>query len=779
MTRFRILSPLILAVVCLITYGGVFRHGFVHWDDNLHITENPGLNPPAWSSLVRFWREPYEDLYIPLSYTLFTAEAVLADAIVPRGDGAPPHPLVFKLTSLFLHWACAVLVWLLLQRWTGRWIPSLIGAAFFAVHPVQVESVAWTSEQRGLLSALLGLAALWLRVPLAACPPVGERDPACTGGQAASSTPRVAPDVRSTGFPPVHIWAGWKPALRSTRWREPAALLLFAAGLLAKPTLVVVAPIVLAIDLLEGGRDWRRAVVRSLPWWGLAGAMTLLTQRVQPAGALPFEVNFVQRLQIACDALAVHVRHWLWPWPLGIDYGRTPEVALHSSLWWFGAIGLIAAGAIAFRAAPRIRLAIALTVLGLLPTLGLQPFAFQTISTVADRYAYLALLGPALGLALLVSGRALAPGSDQGRSPAMRGFGGLRPDQNRGLAPARSVLAVAVLVSLAIVSHRQVAVWRSDDALFRHALSVNPRSHIAWNNLGQNLVRRGDRVGAEAAFRRAVDIAPNTAHALYNLGVQAERAGDENKAGEFFERAAVQPQARAEMLIAWARWLARHDRQTEALEWYAKVVGTDARPAEAVSEFAMLLHETGSTPQAKTLLESAMAKDAHAWSPRVALGHLLLSEGRTDDAAQLYEAALAIREDLPEPLLNLGLLASRQGDWKSAEDLLARARSAALQRTNPEVAATATKELSAVLQASGLAILEAGSARPAVEKFQQACELDPTSAAAHFHLGRAHLAAGDAAAARKSLTLALGLVPPDSEAAHDIRAVLKRAGTEG
>jgi Flp pilus assembly protein TadD len=174
----------------------------------------------------------------------------------------------------------------------------------------------------------------------------------------------------------------------------------------------------------------------------------------------------------------------------------------------------------------------------------------------------------------------------------------------------------------------------------------------------------------------------------------------------------------------------------------------------------------------------AVAGDSRAWSPRVALGHVLLSEGDEEGATRLYEEALDIRDDLPEAWLNLGLLKSRAGEWGAAETLLARARQTALAAQRPEVAAAATKELSAVLQAAGLAALDAESARTAVEKFQRACQLDPSSAAAHFHLGRAHLANGDPAAARNTLTHALGLVPKDSEAARDIRAVLKEAGED-
>ncbi|MDZ4688839.1 MAG: tetratricopeptide repeat protein [Planctomycetaceae bacterium] len=706
------MAALVLTAVLLITYCGVLWHGFVHWDDDLHITDNESLNPPRWSSVARFWLEPYEALYIPLSYTFFAGEVVLADAVFPRQLDEPPHPLVFKSGSLVLHGGCAFLVWLLLCRWTGRPWGSLLGAVLFAVHPVQVESVAWTSEQRGLLSAGLGLSALWLHPPA--------RGPTDT--------------------------------VRPARWREPLALLLFAAGLLAKPTIVVIAPIVFVGEMLGAGTHWRQALWRSWPWWCLAGAMTLLTQSVQSAGRLPFDVSLLQRLQIACDSFAFHVLHGVWPWPLGIDYGRTPDVALNGWLWWLGLIGLAAAGWLIARGPSRVGLAVALFVLGLLPTLGLQPFAFQTISTVADRYAYLALLGPVLGFALL---------TDRARSPA------------------RLAMLGGVLIPLAAISHWQVNTWRTDETLFRNAIAVNPRSHIAWNNLGQGLHRNGDSAGARAALLRAIEIAPRSSVALYNLGVEAERQGNEPEAGRYFEQAAEQPEARPQALIAWARWLGRHNRQPEALEWYRQTLESYPRHVEALTEYAGLLHAQGETDKAKPLLEAAIAVGPTAWSPRVALGHILLGEGNIDRATKLYGEALRIRDDLPEPLLNLGLLKVQERSWDSAEHLLTKARAAALRAGRDDLAAAASRELVAVLQALGISSLDIGGSAAAIEWLQRACELDPTSAAARFHLGRAYLMHGDATAAREALTRALGLVPADSEPARDIRTVLKQAGGDG
>jgi tetratricopeptide (TPR) repeat protein len=697
------LAAFVLAVVVLVTFGGVLSQGFVHWDDDLHITNNPALNPPTWVSVGRFWLEPYEDLYIPLSYTFFAAETVLADALVPRRPGEPTNAIVFKAASLMLHWGCACLVWGLIRRWTSNGFGALFGAMLFAIHPVQVESVAWTSETRGLLATTLGLGALALH-------------PAAN-----------------------------EPARRRI-WRESLALVLFAGSLLAKPQLVILAPLVVLSDCLGREEPVGTALRRSWPWWCLAGIGFGVTQLAQSAGRLPFTVTVLERVQIACDSLGFYLVHLVWPSALGIDYGRTPSVALSQSLWLFGAafIGMVAI--VIWRGSRLARLSCALLILGLLPTLGLVPFAFQAISTVADRYAYVAMLGLALAMSLLLG---------------------------RHASPVKMVLGGGLLVLMGIVSHQQVTVWGSDQKLFEHALVVNPRSPIAWNNLGRAKLTTGDEAGALAAFERAVELNPRSSVALYNLGVLAEQHGNESEAGRFFKEAAQQPEARAKTLVAWARWLARQNRNDEAVNWYHRALDVDPRHTNALTELGSLIQLAGESAEAGRLLEQAVAADPSSWSARVAFGHYLLEKQNLDQAVAQYEAALALRDNLADPLFNLGLIRARQGALKDAEGMFSRSREAALAANDSKLASAATSELVAVLQGFGLQLFEAGQIPEAIEKFQRACELDESSAPAHFHLGRAYLAQGDSDAARRELARALELVPADSPASHDIQTVLE------
>src|SRR5688572_2968348 len=149
---------LILAV--LATYGRILQHEFVDWDDGGHITNNPHLDPVSWKSMVHFWREPYFFHYVPASYTLFTLEAWLAQSSRDATGDLQFNPAIFHAGSLVLHIGCVLLTYRLLSILRGQRVAAAAGALLFALHPLQVESVAWISEQRGLLCAMFSLLCL-------------------------------------------------------------------------------------------------------------------------------------------------------------------------------------------------------------------------------------------------------------------------------------------------------------------------------------------------------------------------------------------------------------------------------------------------------------------------------------------------------------------------------------------------------------------------------------------------------------------------------------------
>jgi hypothetical protein len=154
-----------LAILWLATVAALWpvcRNQFVRWDDHAILYQNPTLNPPALSSLQSWWTTPHQRLYTPVAYTLWGLIAWLARVPPDPGTGIALNPHVFHTANLVLHLLTSTAAYFLLKRLLGiRW-PAAAGAMLFAIHPVQVESVAHASGIQGLLCGLFGLTAVWL-----------------------------------------------------------------------------------------------------------------------------------------------------------------------------------------------------------------------------------------------------------------------------------------------------------------------------------------------------------------------------------------------------------------------------------------------------------------------------------------------------------------------------------------------------------------------------------------------------------------------------------------
>ena len=360
-----------------------------------------------------------------------------------------------------------------IRRHTGNWQPAtgnsstienrkskienvsaFAGALFFALHPVQVEVVAWASGMKDLLGGLFAVLALWqyvrhLRTPLAA-----------------------------TGRWPL-----------TPNFAAATAFLILA--ILSKPTAVVVPLMAIVMDRLLIGRAWRAVLLTVMPWLLLAVLGAVVARLNQPAAHVP-QVSAPWRPLIAADAIVFYLRRLVVPIGLAPDYGRTPQVALTSVWPWLGVPILGAIGCLIWRlrkAGPWPAAAL-LALSGLLPVLGLVPFDFQGYSTVSDRYLYFAMPGVALAVAALL---------ERAR-------------------PAVAVAAtVAIFLVAGTLSFLQAGRWRDDRHLYGHTLRVNPDSWVALNTMGALLGTEGQEDLAAEYFRRAIRIQPRYVRARENL----------------------------------------------------------------------------------------------------------------------------------------------------------------------------------------------------------------------------------------------------------------------
>jgi tetratricopeptide (TPR) repeat protein len=464
---------LLAVVIGFAIFAPTVAFEFTNWDDGINVTENPYLNPVSADNLKFLWTHAYRRLYVPLAYTSFALEAVLWDM----------KPAGFHFTNTLLHALSCGLVFLILRQLLANSGGALVGALLFAVHPLQVEPVAWVTGRKDVLSGFLALLA-------------------------------------------IHQYVRWS---QHGRWASyVVATLAFVLALTSKPGAVAVPLVALAVDRLYLKRPLGRSLIAVLPWLLVAAGWVVLTMWAQPPGEFADEpVSWWQRPFIAGDAVAFYLSKLVVPVGMVAVYDRPPVTVL--SHWWVyvtPVVPLVLAVLLVWRGNPALRTGGAVVLAALLPVLGFIRFTYQEYSTVADRYFYLSMLGVALAAGWFYDWWRRSRG---GGSRVLR------------------VVAVVVLVVLAVKTLAQQRVWRDSYALWTHNLEWRPACPLANYNLGRIFTERDDPAKAVERYRRAIASRPNymkarhnLANELYRLGLWAKREGHETEAREWCQQAREQ-----------------------------------------------------------------------------------------------------------------------------------------------------------------------------------------------------------------------------------------------
>lgn len=477
---------LLLAAATIVAFGRVVTHEFTIWDDPHTIAQNPSFRPPTVAGVLDYWRlfEPPTaetgqvvhhayGLWVPLTYTVWGALAAIAQVRDPSAAGGVElNPYVFHAANVALHAGSALLAFHLLRRLTGNdERAAVVGAALFALHPVQVEAVAWASGTKDVLAGMLGLAALLLYVRHA--------------------------DARPTRRRRLDWWL---------------ATLCFAAALLAKPSAVSVPLLAAAIDLLLLRRPWRATALAVTPWLAIAAVAAVIAKLAQPGTGLT-NTDLWLRPLVAADAVAFYLGKVVFPAGLTVDYGRTPAAVVASgAVWWTwlipAAAAIAAAAAWQFRGVRMPGAALAVFVLAPLPVLGFTPFLFQFYSTTADHYLYVAMLGPGILAAWLVrnGGRGLLFTA----AVFIAILAGMTVRQGGFWRDSEALFTRAVQVNPnSFAGHNNLGTLASmqgrvEDAerRFRRAVELQPRGLQAIKNLREILTVQGRPREAMEALRQ-------------------------------------------------------------------------------------------------------------------------------------------------------------------------------------------------------------------------------------------------------------------------------------
>lgn len=616
-----------VAVIVLtgIAFAPILSQPFVFWDDQAVIVENVHIRKFNGENLRWMFSTFYMGPYHPLTWISFALDYQLW-GLDGRG---------FHLTALLWHAAAAIALFLLSRRFFEIAQPGLItrpmlgracaafAALLFAVHPLRVESVAWATERKDVMSGCFAILAVL--VYLRTHRPFGVSDP-------------HAPAQWELRFEPA---AGATPRQHETSRGHlggiAAATLLFAASLLSK-TIALGLPAVLSLldfyplRRLDGTtwwtRDSRHVWLEKLPFWlcSTAAAAAALWGQAQ-AGAMT-EVGHLgtaQRAGVASYAVMFYCVKTMLPSRLSPHYEFPTDLAAWTPWLATSAIIAVAVTVALFRwrrAEPAPGVAWLSYLILLAPVSGVA----QTGSQIAaDRYTYI----PCVAFAVLAGGVAARWGlSSADRSP-----------RRSGIALCCGAAAILMLAGL---TWRQCRIWRSDESLWRQALSVEPRSSMARSNLAIAAIRHGDWDRATGLLRDAVDLNPANAHALTNLGLVLQRRGESDAALRHLH-AAWRLRSAADVSYNLALvYQQRHD-WGEAARWYEQTLRIQPDYVKACNNLGICLKRSGRFNDAGVWYERAIRLDPEYADAHYNLAILRTEQGRFADARASLQAVLRLQ----------------------------------------------------------------------------------------------------------------------------------------
>ena len=611
----NVFMSLALVIATVVVYLPVRHHEFVNFDDDIFVTENPNIQDGLTWRSVR-WAltaglthdERNADYWRPLSFLSHALDIELF-GLRPAGH---------HLMNVGLHAAAAVALFLVLQSMTNAFWRCALVAALFALHPLRVESVAWVTERKDVLSGLffmltLGAYVGYVRHPFSLA-------------------------------------------------RYLAVALLFALGLMSKSMVVTLPFVLLLLDYWPLGRTrWVKPVVagnnvtmppgqllkEKLPLFALAAASGLVTFLRGRAG--PGAIGLLARIPLGMrigNALLSYGRYigkMVWPTRLAVFYPLHP--GLPAAAVMGAGVGLVAVTAGVIWAARRKPWLVTgwFWYLGMLvPVIGLLQRGAEPME---DRFTYLPSIGLLIMLCWSVPARAV---------------------ERRISKITTCILAAAVLAVCAALSRVQVGYWKDTETLFRHALDVTRDNWLAHNNLGSALERAGKINEAIAHYEQALRIRPDYAEAHNNWGNALRQSGRIPEAIEQYEQALrINPDfAKAHYNLGVALWQA--GRTEDAIGHYEQALRI--RPDYAVAHYNLgtTLGQAGRIPEAIEHLEQALRIKPDYAEAHYNLGIALVRLGRPQEAMGHWEQALRVQPHFAEAHYNLAIALEQAGKIKEA-----------------------------------------------------------------------------------------------------------------
>lgn len=578
---------LILMAATILVYAQIRYFEFINYDDADYVTENINIDRGLTvEGIIWAFTTVHAGNWHPLTWLSHMTDVSLF-GMNPGGH---------HVMNLIFHILNAVLVFLALAKMTGAMSKSFVAAALFALHPLHVESVAWVSERKDLLSAFFWMLTLLAYFRYVAAPSI---------------------------------------------WRYLAMAACFCLSLMSKPMAVTLPFALFLLDYwplqrfqwlhLKGDTSGNRALVfglvrEKIPLFALSAASAVITVYAQASGGAVKGLEIfpiMVRVSNAVVAYAAYLIKMIWPADLAVLYphpGMPPAWQTAGALLLLAGITLLAL--IRAEKQPYIIFGWLWFLGTLVPVIGLVQVGMQAM---ADRYTYIPLIGIFIALTW-----AMADAARKWKVPA-----------------SVPVLASGIVLLISgILAWNQAGYWKNSEILFRRAIDVTKDNFVAHYNLANVLARREDPREAIFHYRRTLRIKPGFSDAHVNLGNTFSLLGNNEDAARHYRAALKFQPENPRLHVNLAAVLEKTDHADKALEHYFEAIRIDPGNEDTRYRAGNMLFQAGRAAEAAVQYQEAIRIAPEFAEAHYNLGVALFQRDDIDGAINAFERALAVRPDL-------------------------------------------------------------------------------------------------------------------------------------
>jgi tetratricopeptide (TPR) repeat protein len=604
-----LLISICLAAAIIAIYWPVYKYDFVKYDDGDYVTANTniqsGLNSRSlgWAFTTNFasnWH-PITWLSLMLDYQLF------------KGWAGGYH-----LVNVLFHIVNTILLFYVLMRMTGAVWPSAFVAAAFALHPLHVESVAWISERKDVLSTFFWLLTMWAYVKYCRCVAV----------------PATAKRTPGTGL--------------GAKYYYLLAVAFFVLGLMAKPMLVTLPFVLLLLDYWPLQRKFSKwLLIEKIPFFICSFISCVITYIAQQKGGSVVAIKSFGpaiRINNAIVAYIMYIAKMFWPSRLAVLYPHPGDSLSAAKIIICAALlALISVSFIYLGRRRRYFTVGWLWYLGtLVPVIGLVQVGAQAM---ADRYAYMTLTGLFIIIAF-----------------GAKEFSAKWHNRNFILGG----LAIVVLTGWTFTAYEQLKYWKDNLSLFGHTLAVTENNPLILEDYANSLGELGQFDQSIEQFKKLLEIEPNSAQVYTNLGCTFLDAGKPQQAIEQFKLAIKYKPDLAQAYYNLAHALRSEDKKEESVSYYMQAVKVKPDYVKAWLDLAITLNELGKYDQAIEAFHKVLELNPGNVYAHGYLGLALGAAGRTDEAIQEIRFVLSVKPDDSEMYRYLGIFLEKKGQIDEA-----------------------------------------------------------------------------------------------------------------